>query len=113
VHAHGGTIVAESQGKGKGSTFTVTLPTPAVIPRHIEAVAPQLAQAEEPSISGLRVFVVDDDADARELVALTMESRGAIIQLASSAVEALDHIHRQRPDVMIADIGCRIRMAMC
>jgi PAS domain S-box-containing protein len=105
VHAHGGAIVAESQGKGKGSTFTVTLPIPAVIPRHIEAATLQLTPAEEPSISGLRVLVVDDDADARELVALTMEPRGAVIELASSAVEALDHIHRQRPDVMIADIG--------
>jgi CheY-like chemotaxis protein len=64
-----------------------------------------LADAEEPSISGLRVLVVDDDADARELVALTMESRGAVIHLASSAAEALDYVHRQRPDVMVADIG--------
>jgi signal transduction histidine kinase/ActR/RegA family two-component response regulator len=105
VHAHGGTAVAESQGKGQGSTFTVTLPIPAVIPTHIEPATPQLPQAEEPSISGLRVLVVDDDADARELVALTLESRGAVIKLASSAAEALDFVTREKPDVMIADLG--------
>jgi CheY-like chemotaxis protein len=65
----------------------------------------QLPDAEEPSISGLRVLVVDDDADARELVALTLESRGAVIKLASSAAEALDFVTREKPDVMIANIG--------
>ena len=105
VHAHGGTTVAESQGKGKGSTFTITLPIPAVIPSHIEAANPQIAPNEEPSISGLRVLIVDDDADARELVALTLESRGAVIRLASSAAEALDFVSREKPDLMIADIG--------
>jgi signal transduction histidine kinase len=78
VHAHGGNIVAESPGKGQGSTFTVTLPIPAVIPSHIEAATMQLSRAEEVSIAGLRILVVDDDADARELVGLTLEARGAI-----------------------------------
>jgi PAS domain S-box-containing protein len=105
VQAHGGTAVAESQGKGQGTTFTVTLPIPAVIPSHIEAAHLQPGHAEEPSISGLRVLVVDDDADARELVALTLQSRGAVIQFASSAAEALDSVNREKPDVMIADIG--------
>jgi len=105
VHAHGGTVVAESRGKGHGSMFTVTLPIPAVIPAHIEAATLQLKHTEEPSISGLRVLVVDDDADARELVALTLASRGAIVRLASSAAEAFDSASREKPDVMIADIG--------
>ena len=105
VQAHGGFAVAESQGKGQGSTFTVTLPIPAVIPPHIEAANLSLSHVEEPSICGLRVLVVDDDADARELVVLTLESRGAVIQSASSASEALDSLSREKPDVMIADIG--------
>jgi CheY-like chemotaxis protein len=105
VDAHGGTVAADSPGKGRGSTFTVTLPVPAVIPPHIEATSPQLARTEEPSISGLRILVVDDDADARELIALALESRGALIQLASSAAEALDSVKRQKADVIVADIG--------
>jgi CheY-like chemotaxis protein len=48
---------------------------------------------------------VDDDPDARDLVALTLESRGAVIQMASSAAEALESINRERPDVVVADIG--------
>jgi PAS domain S-box-containing protein len=105
VHAHRGTVTAESPGKGQGSTFTVTLPIPAVIPADIEAARPPLVHKEVVSLSGLRVLVVDDDADARELVGIALESRGAVVQLASSASEALRLISRDRPDVMIADIG--------
>ena len=105
VHAHGGSIAANSQGKGRGSTFTVTLPIPAVIPAHIEAASLQRAHTEGPPMSGLRILVVDDDADAREMIALALQSRGAVIQSASSAAEALDAIGREKPDVMIADIG--------
>ncbi len=105
VHAHGGRVTAESPGKGHGSTFTVALPIPAVIPAHIEAAKPPILHTEVVSLLGLRVLVVDDDADARESVGMTLESRGAVIQLASSASEALRLISRNRPDVMIADIG--------
>jgi PAS domain S-box-containing protein len=105
VHAHGGNIVAESAGKGQGSTFTVTLPIPAVIPADIEVAALHSAEANQPSVSGLHILVVDNDADARELVALTLQSGGAFTRLASSAAEALACIERQQPDVMIADIG--------
>jgi hypothetical protein len=105
VQAHGGTVVAQSPGKGRGSTFTVTIPIPAVIPADLDAASPSLVPAEEPSISRLRILVVDDDADARELVGLTLQSRGAVVQLTSSASEALRSISRQRPDVLIADIG--------
>jgi CheY-like chemotaxis protein len=65
----------------------------------------QPVHTEEPSISGLRILVVDDDSDARELVALTLASRGAVIRLASSAAEAFASVSLEKPDVMIADIG--------
>ncbi|MBI4475510.1 MAG: response regulator, partial [Acidobacteria bacterium] len=76
-----------------------------VIPSHIETATAQAAPDEEPSISGLHVLVVDDDVDARELVRLTLQSRGAVVQTASSSAEALDCVLRQAPDVVIADIG--------
>jgi CheY-like chemotaxis protein/two-component sensor histidine kinase len=105
VHAHGGTISADSAGKGKGSTFLVALPIPAVIPASVDAAALQLGHGEELSIAELRILVVDDDADTRELVAATLEHRGAVVDTASSAGEALDRIRQDRPDVMLADIS--------
>ena len=72
---------------------------------HIEAASPRPLHPEEHSIAGLRILVVDDEADARELVGLTLQSRGAVVQFASSAAEALRSISHERPDVMIADIG--------
>jgi len=105
VEAHGGSVLAESPGRGRGSTFTVTIPIPAVIPAHIEAANSRRVHAEDASISGLRVLVVDDDADARELIGLTLDSRGAIVHLVTSGCEALESISHDRPDVMIADIG--------
>jgi CheY-like chemotaxis protein len=60
---------------------------------------------EEPTISGMRILVVDDELEARELVTATLTSRGAVIQQASSAAEALDSLSREKPDLMISDIG--------
>jgi PAS domain S-box-containing protein len=105
VNAHAGTVVAESPGKGRGSSFTVTIPIPALIPAHFETANPRLVHAEEASISGLRILVVDDDGDARELVGLTLQSHGALVKMASSSREALRLISREKPDVMVADIG--------
>ncbi len=104
VRAHGGSITAESPGKGHGSTFTVTLPVPAVMPAHIEAARSTLVQTEIVSLMALPILVVDDDPDARELIGITLESRGTNVQLASSASEALLAISRNRPEVLIADI---------
>jgi CheY-like chemotaxis protein len=104
ISAHNGSVVAESAGKGQGSTFTVTLPIPAVILEHINGRTSRPVD-DQPSIAGLRVLIVDDDADARETIAITLESLGAMIEISSSSEEAWKSIRRSRPDLLVADIG--------
>jgi PAS domain S-box-containing protein len=102
VQAHGGTVVAESAGEGRGSTFTLTLPLSAAVgvehSKETTAAAPA-------SLAPLDVLIVDDDGDVRDLLGMLLESRGAAVRTASSAAAALDAIERRRPDVLLADVG--------
>jgi PAS domain S-box-containing protein len=112
VEVHGGTVCAESEGEGKGAKFMVRLPMRHVQPQQEEAkvsrdASPALdpTAAEPLSLNGIRVLVVDDDADARELVRLVLAGYGADVQTAASADEALAQIERDLPDVLVSDIG--------
>ncbi|WP_234024027.1 hybrid sensor histidine kinase/response regulator [Sorangium cellulosum] len=101
VEAHGGTVDAESAGAGRGATFTVTLPL-----RPPEAGAPRAAAVERPvSLQHVRVLVVDDDADTRELFTYTLARAGAAAEGAGSTEEALARLASERFDVLISDIG--------
>jgi PAS domain S-box-containing protein len=106
VQAHGGTVVAESPGEDLGSTFTVALPTTATTTRPV-ADAPNQAPIEETArcLSGLEILVVDDERDARDLLALLLATRGALVRTVSSAAAALDAMGKQRPDLLLADLG--------
>jgi signal transduction histidine kinase len=102
---HGGSIVAASEGHGKGSTFTVTLPAvapvaaaPVARPAHGETPA-------EPDISGVRVLLVDDEQDTLELFGAALSERGAQVTGVSNAAAALRELEREVPDVLISDIG--------
>jgi PAS domain S-box-containing protein len=112
VELHGGTVQAESQGEGQGATFVVKLP---VVPLYqkddlAERVHPA-ARETLPSydcperLDGLKVLVVDDEADARELLRVGIGQCGAQVRTASSALEALEAIENERPDLLISDIG--------
>jgi signal transduction histidine kinase/CheY-like chemotaxis protein len=106
VELHGGTVHAESAGEGQGATFTATFPIQALaIPgRHPE----QLLQPNGRDwlhLEGVRVLVVDDEEEARDLVANILETYGMSVTSASSVAEALDVIGRVKPDVLVADIG--------
>jgi CheY-like chemotaxis protein len=104
VEAHGGTVAAESAGRGQGAIFTVRLPLHAA---NVEA-APPAASApsdEAPFLDRLRVLVVDDDADTRGMMETVLTQRGARVVSAASAAEALACVEREPPDVLLSDIG--------
>jgi signal transduction histidine kinase/PAS domain-containing protein/ActR/RegA family two-component response regulator len=111
VELHGGTVRAESEGEGKGSTFTVTLPIRALLPaapaeaRGNALSEPPPAPMELDVLSGLRILVVDDEPDTRELVSTLLESAGAVTEVAASVAEALSAVGRMRPDAVVTDIG--------
>ncbi|MDI1434408.1 PAS domain S-box protein [Polyangium sorediatum] len=115
VELHGGCVHAESAGLGKGATFVVDLPTmPAVAPGPEHDTRPLLwpnlaraPVADTPSLEGIRVLVVDDEPDARELVERLLEDRRAKVITAASAFEALDLLNNpeNEPDVMVSDLG--------
>ncbi|WP_223632976.1 response regulator [Corallococcus sp. EGB] len=108
---HGGTIEALSEGEGHGALFRLTLPlSVAASSRGSPPVAQSQARQEAPSLAqevlkGLQVLVVDDEADALELLSVVLESRGAQVHTASSAREALEKHQLHRPHVILSDIG--------
>ncbi|HSK10382.1 MAG TPA: ATP-binding protein [Vicinamibacterales bacterium] len=110
VELHGGTVEAASEGPGTGACFTVRLPVrPAPGPSR-EPPGPAMAPrprgpASTRELEGVRVLVVDDEADARALMLTTLQTRGAAVVTVGSAPRALDIFDDFRPDVLVADIG--------
>jgi PAS domain S-box-containing protein len=116
VEQHGGSVVAKSAGEGQGATFRVTLPLPVAregeeIGREHPAVEAERQMAldePQPDLSGVRVLVVDDEADARDLIRRVLEDLGAEIRTAGSAGEAMEWFADGRQDipaVLISDVG--------
>jgi signal transduction histidine kinase/ActR/RegA family two-component response regulator len=110
VELHGGTVHAASEGLGKGATFRVALPIAPVLSvspdeSRGKAAGGRLAIEKPPSLAGVRVLFVDDDADARELITMMLAQDGAEVRTAVSAAEALAVCDEWRPDVLISDIG--------
>jgi len=104
VEMHGGQIVARSDGTGRGATFAVALPAAgAELTRELESGAIELDAP--PALAGLRVLVLEDEPDARELVERVLQERGAATLAFASALEALDACTAQAPDVIVSDIG--------
>jgi PAS domain S-box-containing protein len=101
VEAHGGTISAESAGPGNGSTFVVTLPLALAAGAAVAADT----HAGRVAMGGLRVLIVEDDADSRQLLEALLSARGAHVLAASSTAKALRVLAAERVDVLVADIG--------
>ncbi|MGB3638859.1 MAG: response regulator, partial [Rivularia sp. (in: cyanobacteria)] len=102
VEAHGGTIVAESPGEEQGATFTVKLPAKS---KDVQLESLPESKDSDRQLNGIKALVVDDEPDARELLAFILEERGAEVELAGSAKEALSKLCNFVPDILISDIG--------
>ena len=107
VELHGGSVSAFSEGEGKGSSFTVRLPVSIAHRRDMGAgVRSATAQFDcPPSLDGLRVLIVDDEVDARELLQAILEECHVIVAAAGSAAEGLELLATFQPDVVVSDIG--------
>lgn len=109
VEAHGGTVAADSAGRGAGATFRVMLPIGALRARPEEKSEEQPAEGS-PSFSsdrlrGVRLLVVEDDREAREMIRAVLRQAGADVTAVDSAQSALEFLDRHAPDVMLTDIA--------
>ena len=116
VELHGGTVRAESAGLSLGATFIIELPLSqqtAVRPREPEQPQPVASvislSDSSPRLTGLRVLVVDDEADSRELLATVLTQCEAEARLASSVDEALLTVTNWQPEVLVSDINMPVR----
>lgn len=106
AEAHGGRVTALSEGRGKGSTFTVSLPIRAN-GEDPAAVSNALGEAFRYGnrLRDLQVVVADDDQASRKIVSAVLSAAGASVTVFESAAAALDAIGESRPDIIITDIA--------
>ena len=101
VEVHGGSVRAESEGIGRGATFTLRIP----IAPDAQASGERCETHARSTLDGLSILVVDDDPETRDSLSLLLGLRGASVQDASSVAEAVDLWVREAPAVVISDIG--------
>ena len=111
VELHGGTISAESEGLGRGSTFTLDLPLaqerrdPARAEERRREVERRRGRSKRVRLDGIHVLLVEDDDDSRKLLGTMLKRNGAKVTSTKSAAEALNVFEEELPDVLISDIG--------
>lgn len=104
VELHGGTVTCKSEGLGKGSTFSISLP------RLVEQIQPASRAAGEGgsgarSAASLRILVIDDNVDAAEMLKLLLEAMGHEVLVEHGSLRALEQAKRYKPQVCLVDIG--------
>jgi CheY-like chemotaxis protein len=113
VELHGGTVEARSDGEGQGATFTVALPV--VDPAHLSPADPAATvsmpttslMADAPDLHGVRVLVVDDGEDVREVVSAILALCGAEVRAVGTAGEALRALTEFSPHVLVSELEMR------
>jgi signal transduction histidine kinase len=105
VELHGGTVHAESPGPDQGATFTVRLP---LMEERVEPAKPgQGTEGRDASVrlDGVKVLVVDDELDMRDFLSVSLRQYGADVTALASVGEAVEALEREKPDVLVSDIG--------
>ncbi|MBD2102633.1 PAS domain S-box protein [Leptolyngbya sp. FACHB-261] len=110
VELHGGSVAVESPGEGQGATFSVRLPlllakAAIEVPRDETPLSSRPVNNNSPDLEDLKILVVDDEADARELLIAVLQAAGAQVKAVSSASEALSVLPKFQPHVLVSDIG--------
>ncbi len=110
VELHGGSVHAQSPGEGQGATFMVQLPLAVVLktnePERVHPTAGSEVPLAHPStLDGLQILLVDDEADARDLMTTLLEQWGVIVTAVASVPEAIKVLKQLTPDLLISDIG--------
>jgi PAS domain S-box-containing protein len=108
VELHGGSVDASSRGTGRGATFTVRLPiSTSAQPRTPATRTPVDGSPERvlPTLTDVRVMLVDDDTETRDVLTLFLKKSGARVFAAESAAQGVALLEEHKPDVIIADIG--------
>lgn len=103
VELHGGEVTAASEGAGKGARFSIQIPTAAPVQSGMRAA--ERSSDDAPNLNGIKVLVVDDDDDVRDLLNRMLSGCGATVTLARSVDDALEKVASAEPDVLISDIG--------
>ena len=106
---HGGAVSVESEGLGKGSTFSINLPLANVVGRPTSASAESngkpAANTADSSLQGIRILVVDDDEDSCNMVRFALQMSGAEVSVSGSVADAIVSLNKSSPDVLLADIN--------
>jgi CheY-like chemotaxis protein len=105
VELHGGTVSAASDGEGTGATFTIRIPLLEFAPDVVSPTAAIEGVRHALRLPGVRVLVVEDEEDMREMVRRVLENRGARVVTARSADEGFREVCAEVPDVIVSDIG--------
>ncbi|HKZ77991.1 MAG TPA: PAS domain S-box protein [Pyrinomonadaceae bacterium] len=110
VELHGGLVRAESEGEGRGATFTVNLPVRATKPESDDAGYPNLAGAVKgfadlSMLEGIKVLIVDDEPVTRDLLAAIVAQYGGEVRVCASAAEGLAALEEWDPAVLVSDVG--------